>query len=139
MNDTAPTVVSIGLIQAAFTSQHVPALVAGNATHEPALKFVAQRVAHAGDYDLVRSVVAAVLPENYSGDTLKELPQMIAGARRKGFDDRAASSEFSMTERGLLHHKPKGDSVVTVFVSGPFEVLGLARDDKGSGWSRYLR
>jgi putative DNA primase/helicase len=136
MNDIAQIVVSIGLIQTAFTSQHVPPMMEGNGTHEPALKFVAQLVAYAEDDDLIHAVVAAGLPENYSGNTLKELPQMIASARRKGFDERPAASDFSMTERGLLHHKPKGN--VSVLVSGPFEVLGLARDDKSSGWSRFL-
>jgi putative DNA primase/helicase len=138
MIDIAPTVVSIGLIRTAFTSQHVPQLLAGHETHEPALKFAAQLVAHTDDDERIHEVVVAALPENYAGDTLKELPGMIATARRKGFGERAVSSEFSMTERGLLHHKPKGNSVVTVFVSGPFEVRGLARDDKGAGWSRLL-
>jgi putative DNA primase/helicase len=138
MNNAAPVVVPIALIHAVFTSQHVPALMAEPDTHDPALKFAAQLVAHADD-ELIRSVVVASLPEGYSGDTLNELPGMIASARRKGFDDRHVSSEFSMTDRGLFHHKPKGNSVVTVLVSGPFEVLGLARDEKSSGWSRYLR
>jgi putative DNA primase/helicase len=139
MDNAAPVVVPIGLIQAAFTSQHVPAIMEGNGTHEFALKFVAQLVAHTDDDELIRAVVAAALPENYSGNTLGELPGMIASARRKGFDDRHASSEFSMTERGLFQNKPKGTTTVTIFVSGPFEVLGLARDDTSSGWSRYLR
>lgn len=138
MTNASPTVVPIGLIEAAFTSQHVTPLMEGRDTHEPALKLVAQLVAHADVDEVIRSVVVAALPENYSGDTLKELPEMIAGARRKGFDERLPSSEFLMTERGLFHQKPKGKSVVSVFVSGPFEVLGLARDDKSSGWSRYL-
>jgi uncharacterized protein (DUF927 family) len=123
---------------AALTSQHVPALLAGRETHEPALKFVAQLVAHAEDDGFVHATVVAALPEKYSGDTLQELPEMIAGARRKGFDKQSTASEFLMTERGLFHLKTKGNSVVTVFISGPFEVLGLARDDKGSGWSRFL-
>ena len=86
----SPTVVRIGLIQAAFASQHVPALLAGRDTHDPALKFVAQLVAHTDDDELIRAVVGAALPENYSGDTPKELPGMIASARRKGFDETPA-------------------------------------------------
>jgi hypothetical protein len=139
MNDATPAAVRIGLIQSAFQSQHAPTLMAGRETHDPTLKFVAQLVAHADDDELIRSVIVAALPENYSGDTLKELPGMIASARRKGFSDRPVSSEFSMTERGLIHFKQKGESIVPVFVSGRFETLGLARDDKSSGWSRYLR
>jgi hypothetical protein len=139
MIDTAPTVASISLIRAALTSQHVPQLLAGHETHEPALKFAAQLVAHADADERIHSVVAAALPENYSGDTLKELPGMITSARRKGFSDHPGSSEFLMTERGLFHLKQKGNVSISVFVSGTFEIRGLARDGKSSGWSRYLR
>ena len=66
---------------------------------------------------------------------------MIAGARKKGFDKTAQkSAEFEMTERGLFHLQTEGQHRSSLcFVSGPFEILGLARDDKSSGWSRYLR
>jgi hypothetical protein len=92
MKHSSPPVVRIGLIQAAFQSQHVPVLMAGRVTHDPALKFAAQLVFHADDDELVRSVVLAALPEKYSGDTPKELPGMITSARRKGFDEAPARS-----------------------------------------------
>jgi Domain of unknown function (DUF927) len=139
MNDAAETAVAIGLIQTAFTSQYVPPIMEGNGTHEPALKFAAQLVAHTDDDLLIQSIVAAALPETYTGDTLKELPGMITSARRKGFSARPDASEFSMNERGLFHLKQKGNASIPVFVSGPFEILGLARDDKSSGWSRFLQ
>jgi putative DNA primase/helicase len=131
------TIVPIGLI---LTSEFTPQLFGGVDTHEPALRLSGQLVRYTEDDALIEAVIKATLPEDYSGDTLDELPRMIADARKKGFDKTAPkSAEFEMTERGLFHLKQKGDTVVSVFVSSRFEVVGLVRDDKSSGWSRYLR
>jgi hypothetical protein len=80
------TVAPIALLRAVFTSEFVPRLFSGAETHEPALRFVAQMVHHTNDDNLIEALVGAALPESYSGDTIAELPDMIAGARRKGFD-----------------------------------------------------
>ena len=91
--------VSIGLIREVFSSQFTPQLFAGVDTHEPALRLVAQLVRHTEDDNVLQALVTAALPENYSGDTLRELPGMIAGARQKGFDKADTdSAEFEMTE-----------------------------------------
>ena len=132
-------VLPINLIKTLFESAHVPALFTGMQTHDPALRLIAQLAPYERDPERIAKIIAAALPEDCAGERLRQIPRMIAGALKKGFDDRPPGSEFSMTERGLLHHKPKGNSVVTAHVSGPFEVLGLARDEKSSGWSRYLR
>ena len=98
--------VSIGLIREVFSSEFTPQLFAGVKTHEPALRLVAQLVRHTEDDDLLQAIVTAALPETYAGDTLKELPEMIAGARRKGFDKAATDlAEFEMTEAGLILFK----------------------------------
>ena len=91
--------VSIGLIGEVFCSEFTPQLFTGSQTHEPALRLVAQLVRHTEDDNLLQAIVTAALPETYAGDTLKELPEMIAGARRKGFDKAATdAAEFEMTE-----------------------------------------
>lgn len=77
---------TIGLIRAAFTSAHTPILFTGAETHEFALKLAAQLVRHSDDDEHIHRIIAAALPENYSGNTIKELREMIAGARRKGLD-----------------------------------------------------
>ena len=64
-------------------SEFTPQLFAGVDTHEPALRLVAQLVRHTEDDDLLQAIVTAALPETYAGDTLEELPGMIAGARQK--------------------------------------------------------
>ena len=83
-------VISIGLIKTVFESEHVPVLLQGEATHDAATRFVAQLVSQTTDLDAISVIVAASLPEDYVGDTLKEVPSMIAGAQRKGYDARPA-------------------------------------------------
>jgi hypothetical protein len=125
--------VSIGLIREVFCSEFTPPLFTGSQTHEPALRLVAQLVRHTEDDDLLEAIVAAALPENYSGNTLEERPEMIAGARRKGFDKEPAdSAEFEMTESGLVFFKATRNNIIAVNVSGPFEILGLVRDTKSA-------
>ena len=132
--------ISIGLIREVFSSEFTPQLFGGVDTHVPALRLVAQLVRHTEDDNLLQAIVTAALPETYAGDTLKELPEMIAGARRKGFDKAALdSAEFEMTEAGLVFFKTTRGSIVAVNVSGPFEVLGLVRDTKSAGWAHFLR
>ena len=121
--------VSISLIREVFSSEFTPLLFAGVETHEPALRLVAQLVRHTGDDNLLQALVTAALPETYAGDTLKELPEMIAGARRKGFDKAATDlGEFEMTESGLVFLKTTRQGINVVNVSAPFEILGLVRD-----------
>ena len=78
------TPIPLSLIKTVFTSEHVPALIAGEQTHEAALKFVAQFVSLTQDEDQIQDLVAAALPENYSGDTPAEVPGMIKSAIDKG-------------------------------------------------------
>jgi hypothetical protein len=132
--------VSIGLLREVFSSEFTPQLFAGSQTHDAALRLVAQLVRHTEDENLLFAIVAAALPENYSGNTLGELPDMIAGARRKGFDKQAADfAEFEMTEAGLVFFKVTRSGVDAINVSGPFEVVGLVRDAKSAGWAHFLR
>ena len=108
------TIVPIGLIRAVFTSEFTPQLFGGADTHEPALRLVAQLSRHTQDDDLIGSLVAAALPEAYSGDTLDELLEMIAGARRKGFEKEPESrrkptildllAKFFIQSAGALFH-----------------------------------
>jgi uncharacterized protein (DUF927 family) len=132
-------IVPIGLIKTAFESEHIPALLKGQQTHDPALRLVAQIVKHADD-DNTALIVKAALPPNYGGDSLKELPGMIAGARQKGLDKPDDDMEigFNMKSDGLYFTSLKAKTLVTEFISGPFEVAGLVRDPKGSGWARVM-
>jgi hypothetical protein len=134
------TVVSIGLMREVFTSEFPPQLFGGADTHEPALRLNGQLVRYTEDDALIEAVIKGALPDAYSGDTLAELPLMIADARKKGFDKTAQKrAEFEMTESGLVFFKLAGRSVIAINVSDPFEILGLVRDSKSASWARLLR
>ena len=134
------TTVSIDLMRAVICSEFVPPLFSGAETHEPTLRLVGQLVRHTQDDEAICRIIAAGLPEDYSGDSLDELPGMIADARKKGFDKPAPkSAEFEMTESGLIFFKSTGKSVIAVNVSDRFEILALVRDAKSAGWARLLR
>lgn len=134
------TTVSIDLMRAVICSEFVPPLFSGAETHEPTLRLVGQLVRHTQDDEAICKIIAAGLPEDYSGNSLDELPGMIADARKKGFDKPAPkSAEFEMTKSGLIFFKSTGKSVIAVNVSDQFEILALVRDAKSAGWARLLR
>jgi hypothetical protein len=95
--------VSIALIREVFSSEFTPQLFAGVDTHVPALRLVAQLVRHTEDDNLLQALIAAALPENYSGNTLRELPGMIASARRKGFDKEPAGQRRRLSTLDVLN------------------------------------
>jgi hypothetical protein len=81
-----PHTVSIGLIDATLTSVFGAELGSGENTHEATLRFIAQLVQHSKNEDLLIAIVKARLPNDYAGNTLKEIPMMIGSAIEKGFD-----------------------------------------------------
>jgi hypothetical protein len=96
---------SMDLIKTILESQHLPGLFAGKDTHDPALRLVGHLVRHTPDDDLITQIVAAALPPPYVGNTLAELPGMIASARAGGFD---TSREPTMAELVLRYVKNAG-------------------------------
>ena len=78
---------------------------------------------------------------DYCGEALA-----IAGRTRDGAyktEDRRSATQyvsfgcFRMDEKGLLKENKRGDQ--TLFIAGPFEILGRVRDPNGEGWARLLR
>jgi hypothetical protein len=97
-----PMATPIELMRTAFTSEYTPQLFGGAETHEPALRLVAQLVRHSEDDDLIAAIVTAAFPKGYGGDTLKELPVMIAGARKRGFDQKPERERKRASTSDLL-------------------------------------
>ncbi len=46
---------------------------------------------------------------------------------------------FTMSDAGLYARISKGDDFEETWISGPFEIIGRARDPHGHGWSRMMR
>ena len=136
------TVIPAALLRVVFESEHIPALFDGAATHEPALRFVAQLARFTTDEGRIGELVAATLPEGYVGDSLDEIPEMIRGALRKGYDQPpqgGAEAGYVMSADGLYFLKAKGNDVEKLFISAQFETVGLVRDTESQGWAHLLR
>jgi len=84
----------LSVLQCICSSQHLRELQKGEATHTPALQFVAQLVKAGAQDTEIKQIIKACLPSDYAGDTLTQLDEMIQSARDKGFGD--LSSEEKM-------------------------------------------
>jgi hypothetical protein len=109
-------IISIRLLQTAFTSEHYPALFAGTKTHDPGLRLVAQLVPYTFDDKWIEQIVRSGLPEGYAGNLIDELPEMIAGARKKGFDEQFGG--ISKPERSS-----KADKILEAFADTGAELF----------------
>lgn len=61
-------------------------LINGESTHSPTLSLVASLVGLGLNAEKVEQAIALLFPVDYNGDTLRQLPEMIASAFKKGFD-----------------------------------------------------
>lgn len=75
------------VIQLVVAAEHTPTLLSGTSTHEAGLRLVAQLVRQNCPDALIARVITALLPADYRGTSLEELPGWIASAREKGFAD----------------------------------------------------
>lgn len=87
------------LLREIIESEHTAAIVNGDKTHGPVLQLSAQCVRHGEDEEIV-AAISSLFPAGYDGDSLKELPGMIADARKKGWDDPASSRAYEPGENG---------------------------------------
>ena len=74
------------LLRLVIGSEHTPSIVSGQNTHEPGLRLTAQLVGAGCNNGLVEQIFVALLPSDYSGNSLAELPEWIRSARAKNFD-----------------------------------------------------
>ena len=65
----------------------------GESTHHAALALVARLVGHGLAAERVQSAIEYLFPHNYSGDTLKQLPDMVRTAFEKGYDKQSDPSK----------------------------------------------
>ena len=77
---------AFGIIKCFVTSKHSSGIVEGRATHEFVLGLSGELVSAGASDDQIHMIMKNLLPLDYSGNSLDELPEMLEGARRKGFD-----------------------------------------------------
>ncbi|WP_409432774.1 bifunctional DNA primase/polymerase [Litorimonas sp. RW-G-Af-16] len=83
----------LALMKTVMAAVETAAIISGTATNEPTLILVAKLVQVGAHDDEIVSIIKALLPVNYLGNTMDELPIMISGAREKGYDKPASGSE----------------------------------------------
>lgn len=80
---------TLRLLKVVVGSPHAQVLTSGVGTHDAGVALAAQLVAHGCDDERIATIVEALLPADYSGNSLDELPGWIESARKKGFADAA--------------------------------------------------
>ncbi|MGT2465044.1 bifunctional DNA primase/polymerase [Mesorhizobium atlanticum] len=77
----------IKLLKAAIGSEHAIVLLSGKATHDAGPALVATLVRAGATNEEITDIFVGLLPDDYGGDSLKELLEWIKSAREKGFDE----------------------------------------------------
>ncbi|MBF9196104.1 bifunctional DNA primase/polymerase [Microvirga terrestris] len=75
----------LDLLKLIVSSEFTPALLLGGGTHDAGVRLVAQLVGKCADEGIAH-IFRALLPTDYAGNSLEELPGWIASARAKGFE-----------------------------------------------------
>ncbi|TXN20996.1 bifunctional DNA primase/polymerase [Methylobacterium sp. WL9] len=112
------------LLKIVLGSEHASILAAGTSTHHAGLAFAAQLVAKGYDDIQITSVIQALLPSGYSGNSLEELPEWIASARNKGFEREESST------RGPKQPSPS-EVLLAILAESGFE---LSHDEFNRGY-----
>ncbi|MDX0769587.1 hypothetical protein GOD80_15370 [Sinorhizobium medicae] len=77
----------IKVMKVALGSEHAITLILGEDTHDAGVALVAALVRAGATDEEIADIFVGLLPEDYKGNSLDELPGWIASARAKGFGD----------------------------------------------------
>jgi len=75
----------LSLLKEVIGSEEVKPLLSGHATHDAAVSLSARLVRRGTTDEQIEAVFRALLPSDYNGNTLDELPELISSARQRGF------------------------------------------------------
>lgn len=89
----------IKLLKVAIGSEHAIALIEGKATHDAGVALTAILVRVGATDEEIATIIEGLLPDGYTGDSLKELPEWIASAREKGFAETNDDDDESQSAR----------------------------------------
>lgn len=90
----------IKLLKATIGSEHAIVLIEGRATHDAGVALVATLVRAGASDEEITDIFVGLLPDDYAGDSLKELAEWIKSARDKGFDE--AQGETNSLTKALV-------------------------------------
>jgi hypothetical protein len=90
------------MMEAVLNSNHAAELIPGRDTHMPAFHFVGEIVPHTQEVGWIRDIVASFLPPDYKGNTLEEIPKMVADSIKNGYvTQKSGNKQPSAAETGL--------------------------------------
>ena len=75
----------VKLLKVTIGSEHAVVLLSGTVTHDAGVALVAVLVRAGATDEEITDIFIGLLPDDYKGDSLKELPEWIRSAREKGF------------------------------------------------------
>lgn len=134
----------LSILRLVVGSEEAAILATGNGTHDAGLRLTAKLVHHGVAAEMIANVIEGLLPPNYQGNSMKELPEWIASARKKGFDQPATERPkktaadrlceyFDQSGATLFHDEAKRG-----FISAPVGVDGIrhfaAQSSEGRSW-----
>ncbi len=111
----------LDIIKATVTSAQSAIVIIGTGTHDAGLALTGELIRAGATDDEIKAIFASLLPTDYSGNSLEELPEWIESARRKGFDQPGGDT-------------PPRDEYIARSVE---EELGLIAYVEGHGFLHY--
>src|SRR5690606_14611407 len=118
-------------------------LIEGKATHDAGVGLTGALV-RAGATDAeITTIIEGLLPDGYTGDSLKELPEWISSAREKGFDE--AQGETNSLTKALVTIAMNSGMVLfndgddNAYATLPHLGKSIAVRAVSSAFSRWLR
>ncbi len=88
------------LVEAGLTNPHALDLFSGESTHDPAMKAVNFMLPHSQDPEFIKGLIESCLPEGYSGDTLREVPEMVESGVKKGLHLNKKAGAYGPGDKG---------------------------------------
>lgn len=134
----------ITVIRTIAASEEIVALRSGQTTHDAGVKFAAKLVRAGGTDEQILAIFQALLPPNYTGNSLEELPGWIQSARDNGWDQDGSDEAKSLTERLVAIGKADGvvlfhDSHKVAYASVPSGAGRTVYRLKSVGFQRFMR
>lgn len=83
MSDT----LKLDFLSFVLTTQNALKLTNGSPAHDPGLVLTAALLRFTTDAELIKGLIRALLPEDYKGDLMQEVPRMIEDGIRRGFHE----------------------------------------------------
>lgn len=134
----------INVIAALIACPEAVVVQEGQGTHDAGLTLVAKLMRAQATDEQITSVIEALLPTGYQGNSLEELPGWLASAREKGFGDSDGDEAKSLTARLVAIGQADGivlfhDSHKVAYASVPSGAGRTVYRLNSTGFRLYLR